>query len=323
MAKSRIAIIGLGWIGGSIGLALKKAKLDVEIVGHDKDNSVAGRAQKRGAVDRTNWNLPGTCEGAGLVIIALPLAGVKDTLEALRTELEPGTIVTDTASTKLPVMEWASRLTSGVQFIGGNPILRSEPAAGARGIDAADPNLFQGASYALTASPAASPQAMETMVNFCGILGAKPLFIDAAEHDGLTAGTQHLPALLSLALEAATMQSQGWRELGKLAGVDFSTATGLAPSDAKTASAELLSHKADLVRWIDLVQGQLRDLRGMIERGDQAGIEALVSRVADERDRWQSGALNREGETHVDLPNTQFNLGRLFIGSLAERGKKK
>lgn len=323
MAKSRITIVGLGLIGGSIGLALKKAKLDVEIVGHDKDNSAATRAQKRGAVDKTNWNLPAACEGAGMVIIALPLAGVKDTLAALRDELAPGTIVTDTATTKAPVLEWAQGLAQGVQFVGGNPVLRPERATGAHGIDAADPDLFQGASYALAAAPTTSPQAIETMVNLVGLLGAKPLFIEAGEHDGLTAATQHLPALLALALEATTMQSQGWRELGKLAGADYSAATNLAPKDAKTASAELLSHKQDIIRWVDLVQTQLKELRGMIERGDEAGLEALVSKLADERDRWQSGALNREGETHVDLPNTQFNLGRLFIGSLAERGKKK
>ena len=105
MAKSRITIIGLGLIGGSIGLALKKAKVDVEIVGHDKDSGVANRAQKRGAVDRTDWNLHGACDGASLIFLAIPLAGIKDTLAALGTSLGSGVIVSDTATSKAPVMD--------------------------------------------------------------------------------------------------------------------------------------------------------------------------------------------------------------------------
>ena len=123
MAKSKIAIIGLGRIGGSVGLALKKAKIDAEIVGHDKDSETAHKAQKRGAVDKTEWNLHGACDHAGLIVLALPLAAVKSTLEALKESLGPGVIVTDTATTKVPVLEWARALPQGVEFVGGNPAL--------------------------------------------------------------------------------------------------------------------------------------------------------------------------------------------------------
>lgn len=323
MAKSRIAIIGLGLIGGSMGLALKKAKVDVELVGHDKDSNVAGRAQKRGAVDRTDWNLHGACDGASLVILALPLAGVKEALTALASSLPAGVIVTDTATTKAPVMEWAKPLPSGVQFIGGNPALSPRRATPTHGIDAADPDLFQDAAYALTASTTASSAAIETMANFVSLLGAKPLFIDAAEHDGLTAGVQHLPAVLATALASATIQSQGWRELGKLAGADFATATSLAPQDAKTASEQFLAHREDLVRWIDTVQARLGELRGTIERGDAEALQALVTRLTEERDRWLSGSQQEEGATKVDWQSAQGGIGRLFLGGLADRGRKK
>lgn len=322
MARSRITIIGLGLIGGSIGMALKKAKVDVEIVGHDKDSSVAGRAQKRGAVDRTDWNLHGACDGAGLVILALPLAAIHETLTALHESLQPGTIVTDTATTKVSVMEWSKGLPQGIQFIGGDPAISPRRATGAHGIDAADADLFQGATYALTASTTASPQAIETVTNFAALLGAKPLFIDAAEHDGLTAGVQHLPAVLATALAAATIQSQGWRELGRLAGADYASATAPAPQDAKTAREQFLAHREDLVHWIDRIQDQLRELRRMVERGDAATIETLITSLAEERERWLSGNLEASQEP-VDWQSAQSGIARLFLGGLADRGKKK
>ncbi|MBI4787891.1 MAG: prephenate dehydrogenase/arogenate dehydrogenase family protein [Chloroflexi bacterium] len=321
MARSRIAIIGLGLIGGSIGLALKKAKIDADLVGHDKNSGAAGKAVKRGAVDKTEWNLHNACDGAGLVILALPLDGVKDSLDALKLSLAPGVIVTDTATSKVPVMEWATGLPQGVQFIGGDPVISPRRANAEHGIEGADADLFQGATYALSAATAASSAAIDTMSNFVALLGAKPYFIDPAEHDGLTAGIQHLPALLATALQAATIQSQGWHELAKLAGADFRAATEVAPQEPKAAREQFLAHRDDLTRWIDTIQSQLQELRGMIARGDAAAIEELVATVSRGRDKWLSGNLEETG-TVVDYSAAQSSLGRLFLGGLAERGRK-
>ena len=153
------------------------------------------------------------------------------------------------------------------------------------------------------------------------LLGAKPYFIDPAEHDGLMAGVQHLPALMATALSAATIQSQGWKELGKLAGVDFRTATDLTPQDAKTAREQFLAHRDDLLRWLDTIQDQLRDLRGMVERGDAEGLEKLIESLTGERDKWLSGSLEESGSP-VDWQAAQSSIGRIFLGGLADRGKK-
>ncbi len=323
MAKSRVAIIGLGRIGGSLGLALKQAKLDVEIVGHDKNTGVAGRALKRGAVDKTEWNLINACDGAGLIILALPLDGIKDTLAVLKSELQPGVIVTDTASSKVPVLEWANELAAGVQFIGGNPVLKSEHAANARGIDAADPALFQGATYCLISSHSASNGALETVSNLAAILGAKPYFIDAAEHDGLMAGVQHLPALLATTLAGALMTSSGWRELGKVAGADLSAATELVPTDSASAREEFFAHRTDLIRWIDVLSAELGTMRDTLERQDEAAIKSLIETIATERNRWLNDQLGSEPAPSVDWQSLQNNTARLFLGGLADRARKR
>lgn len=322
MAKTKITIVGLGLIGGSIGLALKKSKIEAEIVGHDKDFGIAGRAQKRGAIDKTDWNLVSACQEASLVILAMPLDGIRPTLDALKPYLVPGVIVTDTATTKVPVMEWAKELPQGVHFIGGDPALSPRKTSTGRGIDSADADLLQDASYCLTPSVSAEPGAIQTMSNFVALLGAKPYFIDAAEHDGLMAGVQHLPALLATALGAATMQSQGWRELGKLAGADFRTATDLLPPNGKTAREQFLAHRTDLVHWIDVTQQTLRELRGLLEGTDEQVLETLVENLNKERDRWLSGNLEENGPAVNWQEATQSSLSRLFLGGLADRGKK-
>ncbi len=322
MAKSRITIVGLGLVGGSIGLALKKAKIDAEIVGHDRDTGAAGRAHKRGAVDKTDWNLIGACAEAGLIVLALPLDQVQATLDALKTYLEPGVVVTDTATTKVPVMEWAKALPPNVHFIGGNPIPSPRRPFSGHGIDAADAELFKDATYCLVSSTSAASAAIQTLTNFVAVLGAKPYFIDAAEHDGLMAGVEQLPTLLETALAVATIRSQGWRELAKVAGANFREATALLPQDAASARAAFLANRGDLLQWIDRTIQILRDLRGMLERQDREGLEKLIENLNTERDRWQGGRLEESGSP-VDWQEAQSSLSRLLLGGLADRGKKK
>ncbi|MBM3128663.1 MAG: prephenate dehydrogenase/arogenate dehydrogenase family protein [Chloroflexi bacterium] len=322
MPKSRIAIIGLGLIGGSIGLALKKSKIEVEIVGHDKDLGVAGRATKRGAVDKTEWNLINACDGAGLIVLALPLDAIQDTLSALKSHLPPGTIITDTATSKVPVLEWANDLPRGVEFIGGDPVLSARREITGRGIDAADAALLDGATYCLVPAVTASPQAIDTLTNFVNLLGAKSYFIEAAEHDGLMAGVQHFPAFLATAYAATIIQSQGWRERGKLAGAAFRVATELAPADKYTARAQFFSHRVDLTRWIDLNIAKLYELREVLAREDAAALESLVQTIADERAKWLSGKLDDDALPRPDTETIQNQTARLFLGGLADRRKK-
>jgi prephenate dehydrogenase len=321
MAKSRVTIVGTGLVGGSIGLALKKSRIELEVIGHDKDTSAASRAQKRGAVDSTKWNLIDACQGAGLIILAIPLDGIKSTLDALKPHLQPGVILTDTATTKAPVLEWASQLGAGIHYIGGNPILKRERANGVHGIDGADADLFRGAIYCLMPATNAAPDAIETMSNFVSLLGAKPYFIDAVEHDGLMAGTRHWPVLRARALAAATMDSPSWRERSKLASADFRAATNLAPTNPQAGREELMAHREALIAWTDTLVDKLTELRGMLERQDAAALESLMEKIASQRAKWLSGA-STEDSVPVDWEAAQFNVSRLFIGGLADRGKK-
>jgi len=311
MAKSRITIIGLGLIGGSIGLALRRAKVESEIVGHDREPLKARKAKKLGAVDRADWNLISACEGADMVIIATPLMAIKETLEAIAPYLKPGCLVTDTASVKGRVMEWAqATLPESVSFVGGDPIVRG---AGT-GLEAASADLFKGAPYCLCPSPNAAPEAVQLATDLVGLLGAEPYFLDPVEHDGLMAGVDHLPFLLSATLLGITTQSASWREMRKLAGGAFESATHFASSDPSTYRDTCLVNGPNIVRWIDACLEGLRALREIIVTEDAEKLEAAFEGAMVAREGWLRGKEtgNWEAEEGPERPSATSFLAQLF-----------
>ena len=158
MPKPRITIVGLGLIGSSIGLALSREQRDFEIIGHDKSSAAAGQAKKLQAVDKTEWNLISACDGAGLVILALPLGAIRETMQAVAGELAEGAVVMDTASVKAPVQAWADELLpSNVPFVGTNPIVGSD----ATGDITARADLFEGRLWAICPSPSTDERGSE------------------------------------------------------------------------------------------------------------------------------------------------------------------
>jgi prephenate dehydrogenase len=225
----RITIVGTGLIGASLGLALKKAKQGYEIVGHDKSTAAANQAKKLGAVDKTEWNLINAVEGAGLVILALPVNAIKPTLEAIAPYLGEGVVVTDTASTKQVVLDWAKAiLPAGVNFVGGHPLVSSDVT----GAEAASAGLFTGATYCLIPGAGARPEAVQLLVGLASTIGAEPFFPDATEHDNFQAVVAGLPLLLAAALMDMAESSPANREIRKMAGPDFRKATAPADADA-------------------------------------------------------------------------------------------
>lgn len=272
----KVAIIGLGLIGGSIGLALKRANLpDLEIIGHDAEFGVNGRARKLGAIDNEAKQPARAAEGAALVIIATPILQVKTTFEAIAPALGSGAVVTDTASTKADVMRWARELLpDDVSFIGGHPIAGKETS----GIDVADASLFEGRAWAMCPEISASEAAINTVENFVSLTGAVPTLIDAEEHDSYLAAVSHLPLMLSTALFSLTSGSQAWPELAAVAGPGFRDATRLASSSPSMSHDISLTNRENLVHWLDRYMEELRSLRTIIDSSDTQ--QELIERFA-------------------------------------------
>ncbi|NOX60594.1 MAG: prephenate dehydrogenase/arogenate dehydrogenase family protein [Chloroflexi bacterium] len=269
--QSQITIIGLGLVGASLGLAIKKNNPDFLIVGHDKQREASKRAREAGAVDKDHWNLIAACENADMVVLAIPAGEIPPTLEALKQDLKPGCLTLDTASIKRPVLEAARILPETVHFVGTNPILL------AGGADASDASadLFKGCPWAICATSTTSADAIQVTADMVKMVGAQPFFLDADEHDGLMAAVDGMPLVVAAAMMNLTAQSPAWRELWRVAGSRYEIATHLPDLSAGELAAVSLSNADNIVHWIDALTTELRGWRDALTEKDE---DALVER---------------------------------------------
>ena len=279
----RVALIGLGLIGGSIGLSLKRlSKSGFDIVGYVRRREVASAALRSGVVDKTETSLAETVKGAALVIIATPVLTIKGILSQIAGHLPAGCVVADTASTKVKVMKWAEEmLPPTVDFIGGHPMAGKETY----GIQAAEADLFQGCTYCLTPSEKASAKSIDKVTSVVKKLGAIPFFIDAQEHDRLVAGVSHLPMLLSAALVSVTAQNPSWHKMSKVAASGYHDLTRLASGNPEVNAHICLSNQEAILHWLDKFSQELERYRQLVTTGDKR-LEQALTDANKARQEW-------------------------------------
>ena len=279
----RIAIVGLGLIGGSIGLALKRAGSDgVELVGYARRPETADRALQLGAIDRVEGSLASAVDNAAVVILAIPTMSVKEILSEIGSHLPAGCVVTDVASTKVQVMKWAEEsLPPGVSFVGGHPMAGKELS----GIEVADADLFRGCTYCIVPGRGASDDAVQTIVDLVHKVGARHVFVNAAEHDQFVAGISHLPLILASALVMATTKSPQWSKMSEVAATGYQGATRLASQHPRMNRDICLTNGENIVSWIDDFTKELQRFRGLIAEGD-LGLEQAFDRARQARNAW-------------------------------------
>jgi len=317
----RITIIGLGLIGGSLGLALKAAKLTgIEIVGYDRDTLAAGEARRLRAVDKSEPSPQKAVRGARLVIIATPIMAIRSVMKEMAGELRENCVVTDTASTKTIVMEWASQLLPpAVSFVGGHPMAGKETA----GVQNAEAKLFAGKPYCVIPAPEASEGAMRVVTGIVQLVGARPFFIDAGEHDRYVAAVSHLPLVLSTALFTLARGSPAWPELSSLAGSGFLGATRLASTDAELSHDICLTNREGVLHWLDRMVEELGRYRELLQKGQAEELFKTFARAQLDHDAYvTAGPPAREPVAPEDLPSSGEQLAALLVGErLARRVK--
>ena len=304
----KIAIVGTGLIGASMGLAIRQTgNKNVEVVGIDLEPSNASTARKMGAIDRQAHSIPEAVRDATLVIVAIPVLAMRELFEFLAEILTPGTIVTDTGSTKQDVVSWAEELLpEGVSFVGGHPMAGRETS----GPKDAAASMLNGAVYAICPARNASEGATQAVVSLVQAIGAKPYFVDPAEHDSYVAAVSHLPFLLSVSLVNATTKSVGWREMAKLASSGYRDISRLASGDPVMHRDIAVTNRDALVYWLDEFIKDLHRLRGMVKE-DQAGLEQALVEAWEARARWMMG---REGED--ESPTEAIKASDQFMGMM-------
>ena len=328
MRFKRVAIIGTSCIGVSIAMGLKAQEESLEVVGYDAEVLAADLARSMGAFDRVERKPGQACQGADLVIVAVPLSDVRDTFAAIAPHLEPGCLVTDTACLKAPVMRWADELLpKNISFVGGHPI--PNPAIVGfntlEGLDEASADLLVEALYCFTTS--SDFASTDACADLAAALDAHPYFIDATEHDGLHAGAEGLPDLLAVALLRATVDTPGWQEMRQLAGRHFAATTQAADGPTERRTALFLNRENVLLR-LNVLLNELVRLRDMLSQDDVEPFEELFAAAAEGRAAWiqeRERGMWTEGSifSKEDMPTLGQQVSQmLFGGSLARRLKE-
>lgn len=305
----RIAIVGLGLIGGSLGLALKRADLpDTEIAGTARSRGTVQKARKIGAIDIECGTAAEAAEGAGLVIVASPILTVRAVFAELAAALAEDAVVTDVASTKADVARAARELLPATaHYVGSHPMAGKESA----GIDAAEADLFEDKPWVISPSVSATETAVKTVVGLAQTVGARAMFMDADEHDSYVAAISHLPLVVSTALFSMAFGSAAWPELAQLASSGFRDTTRLASGSPEMAHDIVATNRQNLVHWIDRYQEELTQLRAVIDSEEGEKLLEAFARPQLERDNFMmNGAPRRD----VGEPVERISFADMLLG---------
>ncbi len=256
-----VAIAGVGLIGGSFGLALRKAGFQGAILGVSSARSI-DEAVARGAIDR-GASLEQAAGAADLIFLSQPIHGILETLGKLNPLVNPAALVTDAGSTKQRIADEATRSLTRCAFLGGHPMAGKE----VRGAAAADADLFRGRPWVLTGTP--DHPVAHAFREWLRLLGAREVILDAAGHDRLVGWGSHLPQLASTAL-ASVLHDQA-PDAARVAGPGLLDMTRLAMSSYDLWQDILETNKAEagaaLDAYIEKLQALRNDLRAEFARG--------------------------------------------------------
>jgi len=281
---NKVVIIGVGLIGGSFALGLKRAGAVAEVVGIGRHPEATARALALGIVDSVSTSYEDALRGADLVLLAAPVAQTGPILQALLPYLEQRTIVTDAGSTKCDVVAAAREaLQDRVhQFVPGHPIAGSE----SNGPDAALAGLYQGKKVVLTALPENAAQDVERVAAAWRACGAIIHTLSPEDHDRVFAAVSHLPHLLAYALVDDVAAKPHADLLFQYAASGFRDFTRIAGSSPEMWRDISLANRAALLTELDAYLAQLTSMRAMLAAADGAALEAVYTNAQRARCAW-------------------------------------
>jgi prephenate dehydrogenase len=313
VSVERLAIVGTGLIGASVGLAARDAGVG-EVRGWDVDPEALAAAGERGAVDAAG-SLGDAVSDASLVVVAAPVAALPAQVAAVLAATSDGTIVTDVGSTKAPV----TRAVSDARFIGGHPVCGSE----AQGAAHATPGLFRGATWFLTPDTTTDPERYRRLHGFVASLGAVPVAVDPQAHDRLVALTSHLPHALANVLlnQAGSSRIDGHEPLAA-AGGSLRDMTRVAGANPRIWVDIFLDNAPALADALAEHRRRIEQVEQALAAGDAGFLARWIGEAADNRRRMLADAYEQPGtlqRLRVHVPDRPGVLAGITQALGAER----
>ncbi len=265
-----VTIIGLGLIGGSLGLALKRRKVARRILGISRSPKTVREAQRRGAIDHGAVGFPDSLDPTDLVVIATPPLTVARIAREIVRRTHHRFLLTDVASTKGEIVRDLERILpspSRISFVGSHPMAGSEHS----GISAAHPDLFEGAPCVVTKTPKTDREALLKISALWRSVGGHPIVLSPARHDALVAQVSHLPHLVAVALTLAAEP-----HALKLSAGGFADLTRIALSDPTLWEQILQTNRRHVVRSLDRFLTELKLLRTLLRINSPGDLRRLL-----------------------------------------------
>jgi len=280
----KIAVLGVGLIGGSIGLAARQ-RLGAEVVGYGRTAATLERAVALGALDRGADSIAAACEGADVVFCAGPVGALPAQATAALEASGAATVVTDVGSTK---GELVAALGGDERFIGGHPLAGAETA----GVENARADLFEGARWYLTPTERSSGVLYDRLQRTVSGLGARPQAIDPGAHDRLLATISHLPHVVAnaLAAEAAAELSRDSERMPEV-GPSFRDTTRVAGSNPAIWADIFASNREAVADSVEAVARRLGEAAELIRAGDRDAVAAWHAAAGEDRRRLLESEL--------------------------------
>lgn len=280
----KIVIFGVGLIGGSVALALKKAGSTAQIVGVGRSSESLQVALDLGVIDTATSDIADAVKDADIILIAAPVAQTPSILSAIKPHLTASTVITDAGSTKGDVLQCAQEILGEQfsQFVGGHPIAGAEKS----GVTAAMADLYTNKNVVLTPASATNPEAIQRVKTLWLTCGANVSEMSAATHDGIFAAVSHLPHLLAFALVDDIATRPNAEQLFGFAASGFRDFTRIAGSHPEMWRDISLANKTALLSELNAYQAELARLQQLLEREDGNGLQALFERASIARNNW-------------------------------------
>jgi prephenate dehydrogenase len=271
-----VAIVGVGLIGGSIGLALGERNLATEVVGIGRRATSLKAAQSRGAVTRTTTDLEKGVADAELIVVCTPVAQIATDVLNVAKACPDGALITDAGSTKAEIVAAVNgKLKRGVRFVGSHPLAGSEKNGALHAMG----DLFNGRVVVVTPTRKTASADLTAISDFWSALGATVLHMTPADHDRAMAATSHVPHLVASVLAAVTAPADqplcatGWRD-----------ATRIAAGDPELWRQIFLANRTNVLKSLARFEKTLNSFRTAIEREDKSRLERLLSEAKQIRD---------------------------------------
>jgi prephenate dehydrogenase len=292
----KVAVLGLGLIGGSIGLAAR-ARADAHVSGYDPDADVRAAALRLGAVDEHHAEIATAVADADVVFLAAPVGALGELARAALADCGPDCVVSDVGSTKRIV----AAVGSDERFVGGHPLAGAETA----GVEQARADLFEGATWYLTPTQGTTGVLYERLHRLLASLGAQPTAIDADTHDRLMACVSQLPHVLANLLVTQAAGALGGDERMPAVGPSFRDATRVAGANSSIWTDIYMSNRDALIAGIDETTTRLSEVRTLLEAGDSAAVGAWNERARGDREALLGAGLagGPVHELRVSVPN--------------------